>query len=117
MKYSSRILFLGPNIRFHLREKGIEIHDEKSSEDKHFYFYDDLDEINLSHTWFPRLAKILRCFTWILNAGVPFFPDAQTFKKASLEIKYDGGVLNYWLTDVSMVRQAKILKKEIQGNL
>jgi len=50
-----------------------------------FYAYDDMQHVELNKPWFPRLAKWLRVITWIFN-GVPYFPNAETYKKSNIII-------------------------------
>ena len=68
-----------------------------------------MQSIELNKIWFPRLARWLRIITWIFN-GVPFFPDAESCKKANVIIHFREMKLGMWLTDSYMTAKAKMLK-------
>ena len=104
------ILKQHPKIEFQLLDNGFQLIDEQTERNSGFYSYNDLQSIELDKVWFPRLAKWLRIFTWIFN-GVPFFPDAESYKKAKVIIHFKKMKLNMWLTDSYMADKAKILKK------
>ncbi len=104
------ILKKNPKIEFQLLDKGFELFDGQTGPNTGFYAYNDLQSIDLNSVWFPRLAKWLRVFTWILN-GVPYFPDAESYKKASLILHFENAKLGIWLTDAYMADKAKRLKK------
>ncbi|MEM7375372.1 MAG: hypothetical protein AAF587_42645 [Bacteroidota bacterium] len=104
------ILKKNPKIEFQLLEHGFQLIDTQTERNSGFYAYHDLQSIELHKTWFPRLAKWLRIFTWICN-GVPFFPDAETYKKANVIIHLNKMKLGMWLTDTYMANRAKKLKK------
>ena len=104
------ILKKEPKIEFQFLDKGFQLIDEQTEQNSGFYAYNDLQSIDLKNTWFPRLAKSLRIFTWIFN-GVPFFPDAESCKKANVIIYFKKMKLGIWLTDSYMVNKAKSLKE------
>ena len=104
------ILKKNPKIEFQLLDDGFQLIDEQTEKNSGFYPYHDLQSIELNKSWFPRLAKFLRIFTWIFN-GVPFFPDAEIYKKASIKIYFKKMKLGVWLTDGYMTDKAKVLKR------
>ncbi len=104
------ILKKSPKIEFQLLDNGFHLVDKQTEQNSGFYAYSDLQSIELNKTWFPRLAKWLRIFTWIIN-GVPFFPDAESYKKANVIIHFRNSKLGLWLTDGYMADKAKMLKK------
>lgn len=104
------ILKKTPKIEFQLLDNGFQLIDEQTEQNSGFYAYHDLQFVELNKAWFPRLATGLRAFTWILN-GVPFFPDAETCKKANVIIHFRKMKLGMWLTDSYMADKARILKK------
>ena len=110
MKFENVILKKNPKIEFQFLENGFQLIDNQTEKNSGFYAYEDLKSIELNKIWFPRLAKWLRAFTWILN-GVPFFPDAETCKKSNVIIKLRKMNLSMWLTDTYMTRKAKMIKK------
>ncbi len=71
-----------PKIEFQLFDNGFQLIDGQTEQNNGFYAYNDLQSIELDKIWFPRLAKWLRIITWIFN-GVPYFPSAETCKKAN----------------------------------
>lgn len=99
-----------PKIEFQLREDGFQISDEHTVQNTGFYDFNDVQSIELNKLWFPRLAKWLRAFTWILN-GVPFFPDPESCKKANMIIHFENTKIGIWLTDSYMIGNAKKLKR------
>ncbi len=99
-----------PKIEFQLLDNGFQLIDEQTERNSGFYFYDDIQSFELNKMWFPRLAKWLRIFTWIFNL-VPFFPDAESYKKASLIIHFRTTKLGIWLTDFYIADKAKRLKE------
>ena len=103
------ILKNNPKIEFQLHENGFELIDGQTNSNSGFYSYNDLQSIDINNAWFPRLAKWLRGITWILN-GVPFFPDAESYKKAKLTIHNGKSDPSIWLTDISMANTAKTIK-------
>ena len=105
-----------PQIEFHLLDTGFQITDRQTERNSGFYSYSDLRSIEVQNPWFPRLASILRVVTWILN-GVPYFPDAATYKKASVTLKFNKKKVGFWLTDPFMASQAKKLEKVICNKL
>lgn len=104
------ILKKNPKIEFQLLDNGFQLIDEQTERNSGFYSYNDLQSIELNKIWFPRLAKWLRIFTWIFN-GVPFFPDAESCKKANVIIHFRKTKLGVWLTDSYMADKAKKLKE------
>jgi hypothetical protein len=110
------ILKKEPKIEFQLLENGFQLIDEQTERNSGLYSYNDLQSIELNRTWFPRLAKWVRVFTWILN-GVPFFPDAESYKKASVIIHFRKMKLGMWLTDSYMVDKAIRIKELLDKKL
>jgi len=104
------ILKKSPKIEFQLLENGFQLNDEQTEKQSGFYAYSDLRSIELNKIWFPRFAKWMRAFTWILN-GVPFFPDAESYKKANVIIQLESVKLGIWITDTYMTAKAKMLKE------
>jgi len=99
-----------PRIEFQLLDSGFRLSDGRTEGNSGLYAYSDLQSIELNKTWFPIVAKCLRAITWIVN-GVPYFPDAETCKKANLIIHFGEAKLGVWLTDSKMAKKAKLLKK------
>lgn len=106
----SIILKKNPRIEFQLLDTGFQLNDTQTERNSGFYLYDDFQSVELNKTWFPLLAKWLRAITWIFN-GVPYFPDAETCKKANIIIHLRKLNLGVWLTDSYMIEKAKMLKK------
>ena len=106
----SIILKKKPKIEFQLLDNGFILIDGQTERNSGLYSYNDLQSIELNKIWFPRLAKWLRNITWIFN-GVPFFPDAESCKKANLIIHFGKTKLGIWLTDSNMTDKAKRLKE------
>lgn len=104
------ILKKSPKIEFQLLDNGFQLIDEQTAQNSGFYSYTELQSIELNKTWFPRLAKWLRIITWIFN-GVPYFPDADSYKKANVIIHFRNTKLGMWLTDSYMADKAKTLKQ------
>ena len=104
------ILKKSPKIEFQLLDNGFQLIDEQTELNSGFYSYNELESIELDKLWFPRLAKWLRAITWVLN-GVPFFPDAESYKKAKVVMHFRKKKLGLWLTDSYMTGKAKMLKK------
>jgi len=104
------ILKKNPKIEFQLLDNGFELIDGQTKQNTGFYSYNDLQSIDLNKVWFPRLAKWLRIITWILN-GVPYFPDAESCKKANIIIRFRKMKFGIWLTDSYMADKAKRLKE------
>ena len=110
---SENIVFKkNPRFEFQLLDNGFKLIDEQTELNSGFYSYNDLQSIELNKVWFPRLAKWLRVITWILN-GVPYFPDAESCKKAKLVIHLKKTKLQIWLTDSNMADKAKRLEELI----
>lgn len=104
------ILKKNPKIEFQLLDNGFELIDGQTDRNTGFYSYNDVQSIDLNYVWFPRLAKFLRIITWIFN-GVPYFPDAESYKKANLIIHFRRTKLGIWLTDSYMADKAKRIKQ------
>lgn len=98
-----------PKIEFQFTENGFQIIDEKTTQNTGIYKYSDLESVELNKIWFPKLAKWLRIITWIFN-GVPYFPDADAYKKANIVITLKKKKLGIWLTNCFMASQAKRIK-------
>lgn len=105
------ILKKNPKIEFQLLDHGFQLNDEQTERNSGFYPYCDLQSIELNKTWFPWFAKWLRALTWVFNNGVPFFPDAESYKKANVIIRLRKKKVVVWLTDSYMVGKAKLLKE------
>lgn len=106
------ILKKDPKIEFQFMDDGFELIDNQTERNNGFYEYSDVKSIALNSVWFPRLAKWLRGITWVLN-GVPFFPDAESYKKSNLKIHVSEIKLGIWLTDSYMADKAKQIKKRL----
>lgn len=106
MARESVLLKKNPKVEFQFLDNGFQLMDAQTPENAGFYAYDDLRAVELNSVWFPRLAKWLRVFTWIFN-GVPFFPDAESCKKANLIIHCGKKKVGIWLTDTDMAEKAK----------
>ncbi len=104
------ILKKSPKIEFQFLDNGFQLIDEQTERNSGFYYYNDLQSIELNKIWFPKLAKWLRLLTWIFN-GVPFFPDAKSCKTANVIFNFGKTKLGMWLTDSYMADKAKLLKK------
>ena len=104
------ILKKHPKIEFQLLKNGFKLIDGQTERNSGLYAYNDLQSIELNKIWFPRLAQWLRIITWIFN-GAPFFPDADSCKKANVIIHFRKTKLGIWLTDASMADKAKRLKE------
>ena len=98
-----------PKIEFQFTKNGFQIIDEKTIQNTGIYNYSDLESVELNKIWFPKLAKWLRIITWIFN-GVPYFPDADAYKKANIVITLKKKKLGIWLTNSFMASQAKRIK-------
>ncbi|NOZ45483.1 MAG: hypothetical protein GXO79_01735 [Chlorobi bacterium] len=103
------ILKKNPKIEFQLLDNGFELIDRQTEQNSGFYSYNDLQSIDLNSVWFIRLAKWLKIITWIFN-GVPYFPDAESYKKANFIIHFREMKLGIWLTNSYMADKAKRLK-------
>ena len=110
------ILKKNPLIEFELLDNGFNLIDGQTEPNSGFYRYSDLQSIELNNVWFPRLAKWLRIITWIFN-GVPYFPDAESCKKANLIFRFRKANLGIWLTDSNMADKAKRLEKLLDEKL
>lgn len=106
----SIVLKNNPKIEFQFLDKGFQLIDEQTDGNSGFYSYSELQAIELNKTWFPAVAKWLRIITWIFN-GVPFFPDAESYKKSNVIIHFRKEKFGIWLTNTKMATKAKILKK------
>jgi len=98
-----------PKIEFQLLDHGFNLIDGQTEQNSGFYSYSDIESIEVNNAWFPKVAKYLRLITWIFN-GVPYFPDAESYKKASLIFHFRKSNLGIWLTTVNMAKNAKKLK-------
>jgi hypothetical protein len=105
------ILKSNPRIEFQLQSDGFQLVDDETQQNTGYYAYKDIQSVDVNKAWFPTLAKWLRGFTWILNMGVPFFPDAKSYKKANLLIQLKNTKFGIWLTDVDMADRAKRIKE------
>ena len=110
------ILKKSPPIKFQLLDNGFHLIDRQTERNSGFYRYSDLKSIELNNAWFPKLAKWLRIITWIFN-GVPYFPDAESCKKANLIFHFRKANLGIWLTDSMMADKAKRLEKLLDEKL
>ena len=99
-----------PIIQFQFLDNGFELIDGQTEKNSGFYAYKDLHSIDLNNSWFPRLSGWLRVITCLLN-GAPYFPDAESCKKANLIIHYKKTKLGIWLTDTYMTNNAVRLKR------
>lgn len=106
----SIILKRKPKIEFQFLDNGFELIDGQTEQNSGFYAYNDLQSIELNKIWFPRLAKWLKTITWIFN-GVPYFPDAETYKKSNIKIQFRESKLGIWLTDPYMADEARRIKE------
>ncbi len=109
----SLILKKNPKIEFQFLDNGFELFDGQTEKNSGFYAFKDLQSIELNYVWFPRLAIWLRVITWIFN-GVPYFPDADTYKKSNLIIHFNKKKLGIWLTNTYMADKAKKLKRFLE---
>jgi len=110
------ILKKNPKIEFQLLDNGFNLVDGQTERNSGFYAYSDLRSIELNNVWFPKLAKYLRSITWIMN-GVPYFPDAETCKKANLIFHFRKTKFGIWLTDTHMANKAKKLEQLLDKKL
>lgn len=99
-----------PNIEFHFLEHGFQLNDTETALNSGFYSYQEIQSVVLHRVWFPRLSVWMRVFTTFLN-GVPFFPDADSYKFSSIVIQTDSLKIGIWLTNTTMAKQAKKLKE------
>ena len=106
------ILKKDPKIEFQLLDNGFHLLDSQTERNSGFYAYDDIQSIRLKNSWFPRLAKWMRVITGLMN-GAPYFPDADSYKKASLTFQFEKTKLGIWLTDIYMADTAKRLEKAL----
>lgn len=109
------LLKKNPKIEFQFNMNGFDLIDQQTDRNTGFYAYADLLSTRLNHTWFPALSKWLRVFTWVLN-GVPYFPDADTYKKANMIILLKNTKLGFWLTDSYMANKAIRIKELLDEN-
>jgi len=110
----SFILKKDPIIKIRLLDEDFELIDQLTLQNSGFYAYHTMESIKLKKPWFPALAKWLRIITTILN-GVPFFPDAESYKKAMLVIHLKHSTIGFWLTDTKMANAAKIIKQLLEA--
>ena len=111
------ILKKSPKIEFQLLDNGFQLIDEQTERNSGFYAYNELQSIELNKPWFPLLSKWLRAFTWLFNGGVPFFPSAESCKKAKVSIHFRKQQLDMWLIDSYMADKAKRLKELLDKKL
>lgn len=102
------ILKKSPKVEFQLLDNGFNLIDGQTERNSGFYSYHDVQSVELNKGWFPRLAIWLRVITSLINF-VPFFPDADSYKKANLVIHLRKTKLGIWLTDPHMADEAKRL--------
>lgn len=100
------ILKKNPKTEFQLLDNGFKLIDGQTEENTGFYYYHDIQSIELNKIWFPILTKWLRITTWVLNA-YPMV--AESYKKATLVINFRKTKLKIWLIDVHMANKAKKL--------
>jgi len=105
-----------PKIEFQFLDHGFQLLDEQTIKNSGFYAYSDVRSIALNKLWFPKLAKFLRAFTWLMN-GVPFFPEAESYKKANIIIQSRQTKFGVWLTDSYMTGKARRLKEILEAKL
>jgi len=110
------ILKKDPKIEFQILDNGFNLIDTQTESNTGFYTYNDIQSIDLNSTWFPRVAKWLRIITWIFN-GVPFFPDAESYKKANLIIHFRKSNLGIWLSDSYMADKARNVKSLLDDRI
>jgi len=104
------LLKLNPKIEFQFHDSGFNLLDKQTESNSGYYAYGDLQSIEVNHVWFPKMCNYLRVFTAIIN-GVPYFPDAETWKKAKIVFQFRKTKLGIWLTDTEMADNAKSLEK------
>lgn len=109
----SIILKNNPKIKVQFLDNGFELIDEQTKKNSGFYAYAELQAIDLNNIWFPMFAKWLRPITWLLN-GVPYFPDAASYKKTNIIFRFKKTNLGIWLTDSSMANKAKRIKELLE---
>ena len=105
-----------PKIEFILQDQGFQLNDEQTKSNSGFYTYRDLQSIQLQKGWYPKVAKVLRVFTWMIN-GVPLFPDAEMCKKANVIFHFESTKMGMWLTDDGMVEKAREVKLRLEASL
>lgn len=109
----SVVIKINPKVEFQFHDIGFMLIDEQTAENSGLYSYTDVQSVELNKVWFPRLANWLRIVTWVLN-GVPYFPDAETCKKAKLIIHCKKKNLGIWLPDTYMAGKAKQLNELLE---
>lgn len=110
------ILKQDPKVEFQFEENGFHLLDAQSENNNGYFAYEALQSISLEYAWYPRFAKFMRLFTWLMN-GVPFFPDGESSKKANLTIHLENMKLGIWLTDPKMTSKAKSIKGILEKHL
>lgn len=103
------VLKKNPKIEFQFHDDGFHLFDGQTAQNTGFYNYSELQGVELNKAWFPRVSQWLRVITWVLN-GVPYFPDAESCKKANVKLLFSKTKFGIWLTDASMADQAKRIK-------
>ncbi len=116
MNCANLILDLNPQVKFELKENGFQIIDSGSEENSGFYLYKNVESVDLNNSWFPSFSNWIRIVTCLFNV-VPFFPDADTCKKSSLFFRYKDKGFGFWITNVSMVEEAKQIKAFIEQKM
>ena len=102
-----------PKVEFEFLNNGFNLIDCETKVNSGFYPYNELESVELNKLWFPGLAKVLRAITWILNMGVPYFPDGKSYKKANMILHFKRSNLGIWLTDSHMTGNARKIKQMI----
>ena len=105
-----------PKIEFQLLDDGFQLINVETKKQSGFYTYSDVQSVKLNKIWFARWAKYLRVITWILN-GVPYFPDAASYKKSNIIIHVQDMKIGIWLTNAYMTKQAKSLKGALDNKI
>ena len=100
-------------MEFQLQDNGFNLIDGQTEGNTGFYWYHDMQSIELNRLWYPRLLTYLRYGTWLLN-GAPMV-SCESSKEANLVINGSQSKLKIWLTDVDMtakaVRLVEVLNK------
>jgi hypothetical protein len=110
------ILKKKPKIEFQFRDNGFELFDEETKQNEGFYLLDDIQSVELNKAWFPRFAKWMKIFTWVLN-GVPYFQDAKSYKKSNIIIRTKNRTIGFVLENPYMADNARKLNKALGRKL
>ena len=113
MTDSTILLKKEPKIEFQFQETGFQLIDAQKESNSGFYSYQDIQSVELNKVWFPRFSKIMRAVTWVLN-GVPFFPDAESYKIANIQVQTTDSILGIRLTNSYMADMSRKLKKKLE---